>query len=253
MIIQNNAYQGAKFFNSSNRVVANIITFSNSLSDFFSLRETNRILAEENALLRDRIIKGDLDFTIYNGDGLAQDSVRYYQYEFIAAKVVNNSTRMFKNHFTINKGSNDGIMPGMAVISSQGVAGKVKTVSPRFAVVTSLLHTDVMISSRIQRTGHAGTTQWDAADPTHAELKFIPRHVKLQLGDTIVTSGYNAIFPEGILIGTIEQIDITDEAVFYNIRMKLSQDFDKLGFVYVVKNNLKDELELLETESIDNK
>lgn len=250
MIIENNYYQGARFFNSSNYVTANVIALSNSTKDFFSLRQANLALAEENSRLREQMAKAIYRSVIFDSLS-AIDSSRLNQYEYISARVINNSTRMFRNHITINKGSRDGIQPGMAVLGPDGIVGKIKNVSNHYAVLKSLLHVDVMVSSRIKRTGHVGTVQWGGYDPLTADLNFIPRHVKLQKGDTIVTSGFNAIFPEGILIGTIEEISITDEAVFYELKIKLSQDFNKLSYVYVVKNNMQDEQEMLENESIE--
>jgi rod shape-determining protein MreC len=247
LVIENNHYQGAKFFNSSNRMVAGMLSFSNSVSDFFYLRETSKILAEENAMLREQLDRNKLNQEFVR-PLLVDDSISKKHYEFISAKVVNNTTRKFKNFITINKGSNDGVEAGMAVISSLGVVGKVKSVSPNFAVVTSVLHTDVMVSSRIKRTGHVGTTQWDGYDPSLSYLKFIPRHVKVQPGDTIITSGFNAVFPENIMIGSIKEISITDEAVFYDLKISLSQDFDKLAYVYVIKYNLFDEVQQLEED-----
>ncbi len=252
LIIENNQYQGAKFFNSSNQLVAGIITLSNSTKDFFSLREVNRILAEENASLQEQMAAETLkNIKPYYLEEL--DSAFINQYEFISARVVNSTTRMFKNHLTINKGSKEGIKPGMAVISTHGVVGKIKTVSTHFSVVTSVLHTDVMVSSRLQRTGNVGTVQWDGYHAGFADLKFIPRHVQVKPGDAVVTSGFNAVFPEGILIGKVEEISLTDEAVFYDIKISLAQDFTNPGYVYVVKNNLLEELEMLEEEIVTNK
>jgi len=247
LVIENNHYQGAKFFNSSNRMVAGMLTFSNSVRDFFYLRETNRILAEENSMLREQLERNKINQEFVR-PLLIDDSTQQMHFEYISAKVVNNSTRKFKNFITINKGSNQGIEPGMAVVSSLGVVGKVRTVSPNFAVITSVLHTNVLVSSRIKRTGHVGTTQWDGYDPNMSNLKYIPRHVKIQPGDTIVTSGFNSVFPENIMVGRIVDFSITDAAVFYDIKISLSQDFDKLAYVYVVKYSMFEEVQMLESE-----
>jgi rod shape-determining protein MreC len=133
----------------------------------------------------------------------------------------------------------------MAVISSLGVIGKVRTVSSHYSVVTSILHVDVEVSALLKRTGHFGTVQWDGLDPDFVKLKYIPRHVQPVKGDSVVTSGYNAIFPEGIMIGLIDEVNLTDE-LFYDLKVKLSQDFRKLSYVEVVRNDMKHELDSLE-------
>ena len=151
----------------------------------------------------------------------------------------------FKNYITIDKGEDKGLAPGMAVISPLGTVGKVKQVSDHYAVVTSLLHIDVMVSARLKRTEHFGTVQWDGRDPDIVQFKYIPRHVKPSVGDTVETSGY-AIFPDGIMIGTVAEVKLRDEALFYDLKVKLSQDFRKLSFVTILKNHLHQEQDSLE-------
>lgn len=245
LIVTNNHYQGAKFFNSSNGIVATMNNFSQGVRDYFQLREVNQMLAEENAALKEKInlqvqLAAALDST-----GLVQDSVLVNQYEFESAKVVNNHVDFFKNYLTIDKGEDKGLMPGMAVISPLGVVGKVKLVSNHFAVVTSLLHVDVMVSARLKSTEHFGTVQWDGLNPDIVEFKYIPRHVKPLVGDSVITSGY-AIFPDGIMIGTVAEVNLRDEALFYDLKVKLSQDFRKLSFVTIVKSNMQPERDSLE-------
>ena len=247
LIIQNNQYQGAKFFNSSNTVVASINNFSQSIRDYFLLSDVNRTLAEENAELRKQVEQQKQQIT-NNYKVSFSDSVLSSRFEFISAKVVNNQVDRFKNFITINRGEADGIMPGMAVISPLGAVGKVKKVSEHYSVVTSILHIDYMISAVLKKTNHFGTVQWNGKDPEFTKFNFIPRHVQPAVGDTVVTSGFNAIFPEGIMIGTISEVELSPEALTYDLTVVLSQDFRKLAYVSVVKSNLKSEQDKLEEE-----
>jgi rod shape-determining protein MreC len=245
LIVTNNHYQGAKFFNSSNGIVATMNNFSQGVRDYFQLREVNQMLAEENAALKEKINQQVQLTAALDSTGLVQDSVLVNQYEFESAKVVNNHVDFFKNYLTIDKGEDKGLMPGMAVISPLGAVGKVKLVSNHFAVVTSLLHVDVMVSARLKSTEHFGTVQWDGLNPDIVEFKYIPRHVKPLVGDSVITSGY-AIFPDGIMIGTVAEVNLRDEALFYDLKVKLSQDFRKLSFVTIVKSNMQPERDSLE-------
>ena len=172
------------------------------------------------------------------------DSTVIKQFDFVSAKVVSNTVNRFTNFLTINKGEDDGIEPGMAVISSLGAIGKVRMVSKHYSVVTSILHVDVQVSVLLKRTGHFGTVQWDGLNPEIVKLKYIPRHVEPVKGDSVLTSGYNAIFPEGIMVGLVEEVHLSDE-LFYDLKVKLSQDFRKLSYVEVVKNSLNHELDSL--------
>jgi rod shape-determining protein MreC len=235
LVVENNAYQGTKFFNSSNGVVATMNNFSQSVRDYFQLSEVNRMLAEENASLK-RTLEQQKRQVYPLNPPVVGDSAFTKKYDFISAKVVNNHVDFVKNFITIDKGKDSGIEPGMAVISPLGVVGKVKLVSKHYGVVTSILHIDVMVSAVLKRTEHFGTIQWDGIDPDLVVFKYIPRHVNPVVGDTVITSGYNAVFPEAIMIGVIEEVKLKDEALFYDLKVKLSQDFRKLSFVNVVKN-----------------
>ena len=243
LLIGNNSYQGARFFNSSNGLVASMNNVSHGVREYFLLRQINSTLAEENAYLRSKFeALNQLQYISTLPE--VTDSTVAKQFDFVSAKVVSNTVNRFTNFITINKGDEDGVAPGMAVISSLGAVGKVRTVSRHYSVVTSLLHVDVQISALLKRTGHFGTIQWDGINPEFVKLKYIPRHVQPVKGDSVLTSGYNAVFPEGIMVGLIEEVELTDE-LFYDLKVKLSQDFRKLSYVEVVKNSMRKELDSL--------
>lgn len=246
LIVENNQYQSTKFFNSANSVAANIISFSQGVREYFSLKKINAELAEENARLRTELEQNLGGFTDSVRHEITDSAMRT-QFDFVAAKVVNNSTLQYKNFITINKGRTSGIAPGMAVISAKGAIGKVKSVSENYAVLISLLNIDEQVSSKIKRTGHFGTIQWDGSDPTLVDLHYIPRHVDPQIGDTVVTSGFNAVFPENVMIGVIKSVNLKEADTFYSLKVELAQDFARLAFVEVVRNKLKPERDSLET------
>lgn len=250
LIVQNNQYQNVKYFNSSNRLAANIVGFAHGVREYFSLRTINEQLAKENAALRRKLEQRNQSLYTLEVKEI-KDPAIINRYDYISAKVVANSTNMLKNYITIDKGSKNGVEPGMAVISPDGAIGKVKSVSAHYAVLMSILNVDEHISSVIKRTGHIGTAQWDGSDPLFVNLKFIPRHVKPVQGDTVLTSGYNAVFPPGVLIGVIHDVRLSEEAPFYEIRIALAQDFTKLAFVEIVKSNLRHEIDSLEQASFD--
>lgn len=245
LIVSSNHYQSAQFFNSSNNMVAAINGFSHGVGEYFSLRRTNEDLARENAALRTALEKRTQLLYAVRAQGVA-DTTIVNRFEYVSAKVVNNSVDRVINFITIDRGSSSGIEEGMAVIGNSGAVGKIKATSEHYSVVTSLLNVDVMISAMIKRTEHFGTVQWDGKDPLFINLNYIPRHVRPVIGDSVVTSGYNAIFPEDIMIGTIEEIQLNDAAQFYDLKVRLSQDFQRLSYVAVVKSNLKVEQDSLE-------
>jgi rod shape-determining protein MreC len=245
LLVQNNAYHSAGFFNTSNQLAARTVAVSQNINAYFSLREVNRQLAEENARLRKKLEQRNQ--SLYRLDTReVKDRAVINRFDFISARVINNSTRLYKNHITINKGRNNGIEPGMAVINASGAVGKVKSASAHFAVLISLLNIDNQISCAVKNSDYFGTAQWDGTDPRMIDLKYIPRHAKPAAGDTVVTSGYNAVFPPGVPVGVIEQVSLKPEAVFYDIRVRLAQDFARLNFVEVVRSRLRHEQDSLE-------
>jgi rod shape-determining protein MreC len=245
LVIQNNQYQSSKYFNTSNEVAATIISTSSNVKEYFGLSELNSGLAAENARLREIVVQQQ---KLLLENRLSKiDSTKLKSFTYTSAKVVNNSVSLSKNYITINKGSDDGVAPGMAVISGKGIVGTVKTVSRHFSVVISILNVNEQVSSLLKSENYLSTSQWDGIDPQFVDLKYVPRHVKLHTGDTIVTSGYNAVFPEGILVGVVTEFDLKKEALFYDVRVKLAQDFAQLSYVDVIKSVLK-----VEKDSIEN-
>jgi rod shape-determining protein MreC len=250
LIVRNNTYQSAKYFNSSSTLSASLLQTSNSINEYLDLKEVNEVLALENATLQKQVEQ--FNHSLYDLNiRQSHDMEILNKYEFISAKVINNSTRRFENYITVNKGSKHGVEPGMAVIDNNGVVGKVKNVSGHFSVITSVLHINTLISSKLKSTGDLCTTKWDGVDPQLAEILYLPRHVSITIGDTVVTSGFNAVFPENISVGVVESFEITEDALFYNVKVKLASDLNKLSYVYLVKNNMKIEQDSIQNITID--
>ncbi len=239
LIVSYNRRANASFLNSSNALAGAINAFTNNTSDYFDLQKVNNELLEENKQLRIQIANSNLLHA--NHDTINTT------YDFYEAKVINNTYRRSMNYLTLDRGSKDGLEPGMAVINQSGVVGQVKATTPNFATVISLLHRNLLISSEIKRTQTLCTVQWDGAEPKGAALKFVPRHIPVQIGDTVVTSGYNAVFPDGIMVGIISELNLADNDVFYEAKIDLAVDFSSIDYVYVIKNEMKAEQDSLES------
>jgi rod shape-determining protein MreC len=249
LIIENNQFQSSAYFNSANRTAARVLGFSQGVREYFYLRTINRDLAEENALLRTTLDERNQRIFADQIPEL-KDTLIANRFEYIGAKVVSNSTQFYKNYITVDKGRKDGVEPGMAAISALGAVGKVKSVSDHFSVLISLLHTDEMVSCVIKQKDYFGTAQWDGSNARFTNLRYIPRHANPAVGDTVVTSGYNAIFPNGVLVGVIRSATLNEESPFWSVRVELAQNFSKLSFVELVKSKLKKERDSLENITI---
>lgn len=247
MLIANNNYQNSKFFNSSNFLVGNFYSTVHNINDYFHLKEVNKELAEQNAKLQANNISSFVK--VYGRIYEINDTAYHQTYMYSAAKVVNNSTNKRQNYITIDKGDLNGVSAEMGVVSAQGVVGIVKNVSKNFGSVMSILHDKNKLSAKIKKSGYYGSLVWEGNNYKEAQLKDIPNHVKLVVGDTVVTTGYSSIFPENVLIGTVQEFDLPEGNNFYNITIRFAVDFKNLSHVYVVRSLQKEEKEKLETES----
>jgi len=212
---------------------------------YFRLRELGESLSMENAALRNRIVQMEkkenpLFFSV-------DDSTRKQKYIWTSAEVVNNSVNRQKNFFTLNKGYNQNLAEDMAVISDEGVAGVIVGCSSNYSVVMSVLNIDFRLSARIKSKGYFGSLSWDGRDYSHALLSEIPQHVNASVGDTVETTGYSAVFPEGLMVGVISEIEKSGSD-FYRISVLLKTDFKKLYFVNVIGNLQKTEQKELEKQ-----
>ena len=97
----------------------------------------------------------------------------------------------------------------MAVTAGYSVAGVIVGCSENFSVAMSLLNLDFRLSTRMRSNGYFGSLSWDGRDYRQAILSDIPQHVSVNVGDTIETTGYSAIFPEGIMVGTVSDFEKT--------------------------------------------
>ena len=244
LVFQNNHFQRAHFLNSSNALTGNIYESYSGITEYFGLKEENRKLAEENVLLRNQLresFSNELKQPI-----LMKDSMHGKQYLYLTAKVVNNSTNKRKNFLTLNIGSAQGVKTEMGVISPDGIVGIVRDVSENFCTVMSVLHESTRIPVNIKKFGENSILTWDGSDEWHAYMERIPSHLEIAKGDTIVTSSYSSIFPEGVMVGYVEDFEKVAGNTFFNVSIKLSTDFNRLKYVTVVNNLMKDEQKKLE-------
>jgi rod shape-determining protein MreC len=247
LIIQNNQFHQAGFFNSTNYISGIVYEKYHSFTEYFHLKDVNRKLAEENAYLRSQ-----LPANFYNGSFQViktTDTTAKQAYTYIPANVIQITTNRINNYITINKGSLQGIKPRMAVISTDGVVGIVKDVSPHFSVIISLLHKDLKISGRAGKEGFIGSVSWNGRNPMYAQLDEIPKQIAVKVGDKITTGGGSLYFPENIMIGTVEDINKNTPDNFYAINIKLSTHFSDLATVYVVNYIFRDEQQQLQEKS----
>lgn len=239
LIARSQGYQRSVMLSSANNTVGQIYIASNSVVEFFKLRTANENLSEENTKLKNRVLQlenqlGAITDTIDNSTWKNARIAPEKEYAYISAKVIRNTTGMLQNYMTINKGSNDGITPDMGVVGDEGVVGIVKNVSPKFSVVIPVLNPKIQINCKFKKNNYTGPLVWNGKDSRYANLTDIARHVKFSLGDTLITSGLTKTFPEGIMVGTINDYNIKQSDAYFNIQVKLAVNFRALTHVKVI-------------------
>jgi rod shape-determining protein MreC len=245
LLLNNNDYHNSRMVKGTQGVTRSIEGKISNTMSYLSLREINSNLAAENSALRNSIERyarqEDLKFVNVT------DSVSGQEYKYTSARLINNSVNKQKNYFTLDKGILQGIKVDMAVTSGNNVAGVIIGCSENFSVAISLLNLDFRLSARIKSSGYFGSLNWDGRNYRHAVLNEIPQHINVSIGDTIETTSYSAIFPEGIGIGTVSDFKKSGSD-FYKITIELFTDFKKLRYVNIIGNMKRTEQLELENQ-----
>jgi rod shape-determining protein MreC len=248
LIVQNNYYQKTIAINTTNSIAGSLLNVVGNFTEYLSLRHANQLLADENARLMSALQGFYSDET--SAFQMENDSAGGIQYEFVAAKVISNSINRRNNYMKLNKGRRHGVEPDMAVIAPDGVVGQVIEVSENYSSVMSVLNSHSRLSAKLKSSNQVGSLLWDGENYRTGTLVDIPSHVRIDVGDTIVTSGFSHIFPEGGLIGIVEDFSIESGENFYMVKVRFAVDFNKLSYVYLVNNLHIDELNKLQEAEI---
>jgi len=253
LVYHYNEYQRHVFLSSANVVSGSILSASSSVFSYVNLHNDNRTLFEQNKQLELEVLNLKMQLEAMKAELIPYNLVMtdsiINTYEYITGKVVNKSVTRLVNYVTIDKGYKDGIRPEMGVISTNGVVGKVTTVHERFSVIIPLLNPKWKLSCKLYNRDYDGLLVWDGRDSRYAYLEELPMHTEFQVGDLVVTSGFSAVFPPGIIVGTVVESDNSRTSGLYSLKVKLATDFRRLTTVRVVKNNYQNEQWEVEQEA----
>ncbi len=240
MLTSTQSFHRQKRINTTNDIVGKIYETGNNIGDYFRLGKINRQLAEENAMLRKELAVVT-DTTQAYQEFISKDTI----YEFIPARVVNNTVNRPNNYILIDKGKADGIEKDMGVISTDGIVGIVTDVSQHYASIMSLLHSYSTISVRFKNNEHLANLHWGTTNYRYGIIDDIPTHLLLQKGDTVVTSSYSFIFPENLMAGTVMELIESPSGTLNKAKIQYATDFSSLKNVYVIHHTNKAELDSL--------
>lgn len=174
-------------------------------------------------------------------DSIQIDSLTTLVYNYIPAHVVYNNIVGMENYIQLDKGSEDGIKPDMGVMSPSGIIGVVRNVSPHFSIVISVLNPKFQLNCKIKNENYFGPLVWDGRNFEYTYLENLPKHAEIEKGDTIVTSGFSAFFPEGLPVGVIMDSYQQKNDSYIAARIKLFADFSTLTNVLIIDNIYREE------------
>lgn len=246
LLVNGSMHHRAQAISSSNALVGRLYAWRSEVTGFTDLRSVNRELAAALAVEREK--KYDAPERSDSGS-VRIDSTPSERFTYITAQVVNSTVHKERNYITLGSGSLDGIRRDMGVIGTRGLVGIVRETSPHFALVTSILGTELTPSVELKRTGHFGLLKWNTNDAGTASLSDVANHVVVEPGDTVVTRGNDGVFPQGVLVGTVLKVEEDPGSNFHKITVRLGEDLSRTAYVHVVSDLMKAERDTLEAKA----
>ena len=252
LLFRFNHYQQSVYFTSANGVAGNVYEISGGNTSYFHLKTANEDLLDRNMWLEQRLSFLE---NVLKEKGL--DSARLYsmerlaptEYQIFKANVIKISSFNAHCSFDFVFGRLNGIRHEMGVVYANGVVGIVYKTSPHYSLVIPLLNSKSSISCKIVGSDYFGYLKWEGGNSRFAYLKDLPRHAEFNLGDTVVTSGYSTVFPEGVMVGTVDDMSDSHDGLSYLLKIKLATDFGKVSNVRVISRNGQDEQKALESRA----
>ncbi len=211
----------------------------------FTLVDENQALINQNIALlnQSKNLFCSVGDTMTYVNDTTPEAKKLYAYN--SAQVIYNSTDRKRNYIIIDKGEMDSVRTDIAVLSPSGIIGVVTHTTQNFATVMPLLHPSSRVSAHIMPANQIGTMVWKEGTKNTGILQDIPQHAIINVGDSVFTSGYSAVFPKNILIGTVTSATNNPKNTFLDIEILFATDFSNLNHVYLVHNLFHEEIDSL--------
>ena len=161
---------------------------------------------------------------------------KYGEYKTMPAYVINKDISNYSKTIIINVGKNDGIEENMTVIADQGLVGHVVSVTDTTAKVQTIIDTASSVSSVMSSTEESIVCKGTLDSTTELRAMYIPTDYNIIQSDSIETSELGGIYPKGIHIGTVRQVEATKNVTDRYAIIDTAVDFDKLSTVLVIVN-----------------
>ncbi len=247
LIYKSHKYQEVSFLNTSGNISGTFLGYFNNINTFIHLGQNNKTLMEENVLLKEQLRYQN---NYPSDSGLPKNSLSY-KFNYVAAKIVNNTVNKSINYITLDKGGKDGIQKGLGVISSNGVVGIITNVSENFSLAMSVISVKSQISVRHKKTNALGSLYWNGDNPYLLQVDGFSKTLPIKKNDTLVTAGFSSIFPPDIIVAKVKKLEPDESTSFFHVDVVLTNQINSLSYVYIVKNEKKKEIDSLEIQMLN--
>jgi len=156
-----------------------------------------------------------------------------------AAEVIGKDPSPWFKTIIIDKGKDDGVEKGMAVVIPEGIAGQVTDVSSHYSKVLLIIDPNSAVDAMVQRTRARGIIKGGSAGLCHIE--YVLRKQGVSVGDRVISSGLDGVFPKGLAVGHVSGVIRRNSGIFQEVTVTPYVDFEKLEEVLVVLNPTKHE------------
>jgi rod shape-determining protein MreC len=151
----------------------------------------------------------------------------------VAAEVIGKDPSAWFKTVIIDKGEADGLTKGLPVVIAQGIVGQVIEVSNHYSKVMLIIDSNSAVDSLVQRTRARGVIKGESTD--QCQLDYVLRKNDVRIGDTIVSSGLDGVYPKGLRIGLVSQVIEHDADIFHEVLITPFVDFEKLEEILVIQ------------------
>lgn len=161
------------------------------------------------------------------------------QFEMKTATVIARDSSTWVNNIVVNRGANDGIKKDMPVVTPAGLVGYVLKTYDSYSIVALITDPRVAVGVMVQRNESrvAGIIKGDINGSSAVHMENIPRSADVKKGDQIITSGLGGIYPKGIFVGTVEDVQNESGGLLKYAAVKTVVDFQKLEDVIIIVNS----------------
>jgi len=153
-------------------------------------------------------------------------------HQVVAAEVIGKDPSGWFKTVIIDKGRSDGLQKGLAVVLPTGIAGQVIEVSGHYAKVMLIIDPNSAVDALVQRSRARGIIKGASED--QCRFEYVLRKNDVQIGDTVIASGLDGVYPKGLRIGRISDLSERSSDIFYEITVTPFVDYEKLEEVLVI-------------------